>query len=413
MARCVGCGKFCNQTSFDGASSLCTGCSTAWHAELSAYSRPDSQWMGPPVTDPDSRYPLPMVTAAPPSPQQSSYGRDSALGASEPDGQTLDETSRSQHGGQRGVEEQEEHREDDQNQENGLCARCWVAAGTSILYNSPVCGDCLRQAQEKREPIKGTKKRYQPPTPALQPGKRLTRVCDTCRRKRKRCQHRRIVDENHSDADPRPRRNRRQEARGPAGSGVPTPPDSATEQAAQAGVSPRRVPSRVSPRRASTRQAHKRVEPLSVSVSVPVSVPMPMPMPVPVPVPVPEPCLSPPSSLSSLSSLLEVVNNELEKTGPPAHSDWGQPHNHLQARHGPSPAGPPPAMPPEPEIEVDPGTGDMRLVVKDSAAAAHARELARAVAEMQDRLAGMQAVVQGLKARVDLWADLSCHTACA
>ncbi|OJD09434.1 hypothetical protein AJ78_09063, partial [Emergomyces pasteurianus Ep9510] len=44
-------------------------------------------------------------------------------------------------------------------------------------------------------------KRFQPPTPHLQPGKRLTRVCDLCRRKRKRCQHRRVVDENDPEAD--------------------------------------------------------------------------------------------------------------------------------------------------------------------------------------------------------------------
>ncbi|EDN03061.1 predicted protein [Histoplasma mississippiense (nom. inval.)] len=113
--------------------------------------------------------------------------------------------------------------------ESELCARCWKNPSTTILYNTPICGECYQIAQEKREHTKGTKekrsgaspnqqvakrglrrfsnnqKRFQPPTPDLQPGKRLTRVCDSCRRKRKRCQHRRVVDENDPDADFRKR----------------------------------------------------------------------------------------------------------------------------------------------------------------------------------------------------------------
>ncbi|EGC47490.1 conserved hypothetical protein [Histoplasma capsulatum var. duboisii H88] len=89
--------------------------------------------------------------------------------------------------------------------ESELCARCWKNSSTTILYNTPICGKCYQIAQEKREHTKGTKKRFQPPTPDLQPGKRLTRVCDSCRRKRKRCQHRRVVDENDPDADFRKR----------------------------------------------------------------------------------------------------------------------------------------------------------------------------------------------------------------
>ncbi|PGH05552.1 hypothetical protein GX51_02891 [Blastomyces parvus] len=92
--------------------------------------------------------------------------------------------------------------------ESNLCARCWNNPSTTILYNTPICNECYRIAQEKREHTKGTKKRFQPPTPHLQPGKRLTRVCDSCRRKRKRCQHRRVVDENDPDADLRRKRSR-------------------------------------------------------------------------------------------------------------------------------------------------------------------------------------------------------------
>ncbi|KKZ59931.1 hypothetical protein EMCG_05250 [[Emmonsia] crescens] len=91
-----------------------------------------------------------------------------------------------------------------------LCARCWKNQSTTILYNTPICDDCHQIAQEKREHTKGTKKRFQPPTPHLQPGKRLTRVCDSCRRKRKRCQHRRVVDENDPEADFRRKRSRKE-----------------------------------------------------------------------------------------------------------------------------------------------------------------------------------------------------------
>ncbi|KLJ11525.1 hypothetical protein EMPG_13280 [Blastomyces silverae] len=108
--------------------------------------------------------------------------------------------------------------------ESNLCARCWKTPSTTILYNTPICNECYRIAQEKREHTKGTKKiddqttkstpdnqkRFQPPTPHLQPGKRLTRVCDSCRRKRKRCQHRRVVDENDPDADLRRKRSRKE-----------------------------------------------------------------------------------------------------------------------------------------------------------------------------------------------------------
>ncbi|KAK2780936.1 hypothetical protein FQN53_000888 [Emmonsiellopsis sp. PD_33] len=117
-----------------------------------------------------------------------------------------------------------------------LCARCWNKPSTKILYNTPICEDCYVVAQEKRslfskqEHTRGTKakqnmyghraesyssspdsqKRYQPPTPHLQPGKRLTRVCDSCRQKRKRCQHRRVVDEDDPEADFRRKRSKKQ-----------------------------------------------------------------------------------------------------------------------------------------------------------------------------------------------------------
>ncbi|KAK2798764.1 hypothetical protein FQN50_008746 [Emmonsiellopsis sp. PD_5] len=70
--------------------------------------------------------------------------------------------------------------------EEELCARCWNKPSTKILYNTPICEDCYV------------------------PGKRLTRVCDSCRQKRKRCQHRRVVDEDDPEADFRRKRSKKQ-----------------------------------------------------------------------------------------------------------------------------------------------------------------------------------------------------------
>lgn len=34
--------------------------------------------------------------------------------------------------------------------ESELCARCWKNPSTTILYNTPICGECYQIAQEKR-----------------------------------------------------------------------------------------------------------------------------------------------------------------------------------------------------------------------------------------------------------------------
>ncbi|ODH49819.1 hypothetical protein GX48_04047 [Paracoccidioides brasiliensis] len=99
--------------------------------------------------------------------------------------------------------------------ESEICARCWQNPSTKILYNTPICHGCYQIAQEKRQNAKGTKRRFQPPTPHLQPGKRLTRVCDSCRQKRKRCQHRRVVDENDPEADFRRKRSQKERLSAP------------------------------------------------------------------------------------------------------------------------------------------------------------------------------------------------------
>ncbi|EZF29903.1 hypothetical protein GTR04_5496 [Trichophyton interdigitale] len=92
---------------------------------------------------------------------------------------------------------------------SNVCSRCWAAEATGTLYNSPVCDDCYHLAQANREWMKGTKKRFQPPNPHLQAGKRLTRVCDSCRQKRKRCEHRRVVDATDPEAHCRKRGRKR------------------------------------------------------------------------------------------------------------------------------------------------------------------------------------------------------------
>ncbi|EEP75833.1 predicted protein [Uncinocarpus reesii 1704] len=87
----------------------------------------------------------------------------------------------------------------------GLCARCWTRPPTRVLYNSPTCDDCFQVAQDAKQ------RRFQPPT-SLQPGKKLTRVCDSCRQKRKRCEHRRVVDADDPAVADRGRKRVRVEA---------------------------------------------------------------------------------------------------------------------------------------------------------------------------------------------------------
>ncbi|WEW57722.1 hypothetical protein PRK78_003189 [Emydomyces testavorans] len=122
--------------------------------------------------------------------------------------------------------------ESDQPAKSNLCARCWSRQPTRVLYNSPTCDECYQVAKAKKEGSRGTKvsqilefasksnpnryantyqRRFQPTTP-LQPGKKLTRVCDSCRQKRKRCEHRRVVDADDPDVADRRRKRIRVEA---------------------------------------------------------------------------------------------------------------------------------------------------------------------------------------------------------
>ncbi|KAI1910328.1 hypothetical protein LOZ12_004695 [Ophidiomyces ophidiicola] len=101
--------------------------------------------------------------------------------------------------------------EPNQPAESALCARCWTRSPTRVLYNSPTCDECFQEAKVKKEGSRGTKRRFQPPTP-LQPGKKLTRVCDSCRQKRKRCEHRRVVDADDPAATDRRRKRVKVEA---------------------------------------------------------------------------------------------------------------------------------------------------------------------------------------------------------
>ncbi|EER24219.1 hypothetical protein CPC735_055890 [Coccidioides posadasii C735 delta SOWgp] len=101
--------------------------------------------------------------------------------------------------------------ESSDSEEPNLCARCWTRPPTKVLYNSPTCEECYQVAKEMKEGSRGTKRRFQPPTP-LEPGKKLTRVCDSCRQKRKRCQHRRVVDADDPAVADRRRKRVRVEA---------------------------------------------------------------------------------------------------------------------------------------------------------------------------------------------------------
>ncbi|KAI5285354.1 hypothetical protein KEM54_000634 [Ascosphaera aggregata] len=347
MHRCLSCGKFCNWRALVEGSSLCINCSASWH-EFQAPQPSPSEKAGP-ASALRRTHPSMETIASSPLPPNNDENFDASTVYDAEEKSAGDRTSQ---------------------QDIGLCARCWAAEGTSILYNSPVCDECFRQAREKR-------KRYQPPTPSLQPGKRLTRVCDTCRRKRKRCQHRRIVDENHSEADPRPRRNKKRELRSTSTFlNSPCPRTAEIENRSKSEVTPDKT-CRASPRRQSARQARQRIESMT------------------------ETCLSPPSSLSSL---LEVVNSgksfsssrachatgmlitrstELEKESPPRIKEQEVDH----------------AVKPASESD----NQNLKLAIQDSVNIVHAREMARVVSEIQDKMADINDTVQILKLRIEGW----------
>ncbi|KZZ90143.1 hypothetical protein AAP_04093 [Ascosphaera apis ARSEF 7405] len=341
ICRCLGCGKFCNSRTLAQGDSLCVNCSASWQT----YQEPRSVALEESGAAVELVRDYSMMKEIASSPCPANCGGFS--------NGSIDHTNEGIATG--GTSQRE----------IGLCARCWAAEGTSILYNSPVCDECFRQAKEKREPIKGTKKRYQPPTPSLQPGKRLTRVCDTCRRKRKRCQHRRIVDENHSDADPRPRRGKKRNFRSSVSMNSPSPTNAEAEEGeSDVDVTPKQETVQ-SPRRQSARQAQKRMDEMM------------------------EVCLSPPSSFTSL---LEVVNSELERESPR--------QTQQQVIYDTMPA-------PESDNE------NLPLAIQDSFNLVHAREMARTVCEIQDKMADINDTIQVLKSRLDGWMRRSYNELCA
>ncbi|KMU75902.1 hypothetical protein CISG_05387 [Coccidioides immitis RMSCC 3703] len=173
VSRCSYCGKFCSRAKINAASGLCLPCKAKLHP-----TRPKPEG--------DARQAKADKMAIDEEDDDAAASDSGESVGSKAEGKEevpLELDSRSQGLG-----------ESSDSEEPNLCARCWTRPPTKVLYNSPTCEECYQVAKEMKEGSRGTKqRRFQPPTP-LEPGKKLTRVCDSCRQKRKRCQHRRVVD---------------------------------------------------------------------------------------------------------------------------------------------------------------------------------------------------------------------------
>ncbi|KAK2880059.1 hypothetical protein FQN49_000606 [Arthroderma sp. PD_2] len=200
--RCNYCGRFCNKKAIHGKTGLCYPCRDTLRQEGDARAQ---------ETDSDAE--------------------------SASSGTSAQECEKPVKGDKSATAEADEDSQSAKSEEltvrSNVCSRCWAAEATGTLYNSPVCDDCYDIAQANRVSnngilcgiyvsdsltqvrnigkgwLKGTKKRFQPPNPHLQAGKRLTKVCDSCRQKRKRCEHRRVVDATDPDAHCRKRGRKR------------------------------------------------------------------------------------------------------------------------------------------------------------------------------------------------------------
>ncbi|KAM5476131.1 hypothetical protein MauCBS54593_000815 [Microsporum audouinii] len=177
VVRCTYCGRFCNKRAIHGKTGLCYPCRDTLRKEG------DEKAL---ETDSDAESASSSTRAQECKPVK---GHPSATAEADEDSQSA--------------------KSEEVTARSNVCSRCWAAEATGTLYNSPVCNDCYHLAQANREWMKGTKKRFQPPNPHLQAGKRLTRVCDSCRQKRKRCEHRRVVDATDPEAHCRKRGRKR------------------------------------------------------------------------------------------------------------------------------------------------------------------------------------------------------------
>ncbi|TPX26385.1 hypothetical protein DIZ76_011847 [Coccidioides immitis] len=191
VSRCSYCGKFCSRAKINAASGLCLPCKAKLHP-----TRPKPEG--------DARQAKADKMAIDEEDDDAAASDSGESVGSKAEGKEevpLELDSRSQGLG-----------ESSDSEEPNLCARCWTRPPTKVLYNSPTCEECYQVAKEMKEGSRGTKqRRFQPPTP-LEPGKKLTRVCDSCRQKRKRCQHRRVVDADDPAVADRRRKRVRVEA---------------------------------------------------------------------------------------------------------------------------------------------------------------------------------------------------------
>lgn len=126
ICRCLGCGKFCNSRTLAQGDSLCVNCSASWQT----YQEPRSVALEESGAAVELVRDYSMMKEIASSPCPANCGGFS--------NGSIDHTNEGIATG--GTSQRE----------IGLCARCWAAEGTSILYNSPVCDECFRQAKEKR-----------------------------------------------------------------------------------------------------------------------------------------------------------------------------------------------------------------------------------------------------------------------
>ncbi|EFE43511.1 conserved hypothetical protein [Trichophyton verrucosum HKI 0517] len=151
VSRCSYCGRFCNKRAIHGKTGLCYPCRETLRKEG------DKRAL---ETDSDTESASSGRGAEECEPVK---GHPAATAEAEDDSQS----AKSEEGTAR----------------SNVCSRCWAAEATGTLYNSPVCDDCYHLAQANREWMKGTK--------------------------RKRCEHRRVVDATDPEAHCRKRGRKR------------------------------------------------------------------------------------------------------------------------------------------------------------------------------------------------------------
>ncbi|KAL1953902.1 hypothetical protein VTO42DRAFT_2054 [Malbranchea cinnamomea] len=206
--RCGYCGKFCSQNRIDSDNGLCYDC-----RESLKEKEEDPQGPIAKTDDPTSREltsPLAEHNFIVTNERKGNGGDSNEEETTPPSESSASSKGRgSQSDGQQAEanEEAVEKSDKSDDEEIQLCGRCWKNPATCTLYSCPTCDDCIALAMSEKANKVG-KQRFQPKNPELPPGKKLTKVCESCRLKRKRCPHRKVVNAD----DPRVAKRKRKSA---------------------------------------------------------------------------------------------------------------------------------------------------------------------------------------------------------